>query len=306
MLTSALVVIACVIATELLAWNVLSRGRHMRPPLGVLSRGDTLVMLLAIVLVPFVYLTLPLPVVLGVFLTVVGVSIATLTSPLLACVALAADVAAAFLLGTTQPLFLAVNNVVLLVSVASVTTFWVRSGLRASNTALLCGGVAAYDFLATSLLPVTDNMLRRLADLPLAPLLAWGTGELSTSVSIGLGDVLLATLYPLAYRKAFGTRAGLVAMVLSIGCVVVLVALAATGVLPSGVPMLTVLGPITVVHYLVCRRRGPERTWREVECYAASAPAAVDSIVPRRTGPGLPKAASTLPLARWTVSGGTG
>jgi hypothetical protein len=44
--------------------------------------------------------------------------------------------------------------------------------LRARDAAVLGAGLAAYDFVFTALLPTTDDLIRRLADLPFAPIVA--------------------------------------------------------------------------------------------------------------------------------------
>ena len=177
-------------------------------------------------------------------------------------VLLAADVGAAIGPGPHHPVFLVVNNVVLVLAVASVTVLWAQSGLRSRDAAILCGAIGVYDLVATTLLPLTDDLLARLAALPLTPVLAWGSGDGDNwlSVGIGLGDLLLATLFPLVQRKAFGLRAGLVAISTSIATLSILLLLAGVGALRGGFPVMVALGPLTVLQYVVWRRRGPERT----------------------------------------------
>jgi hypothetical protein len=98
-------------------------------------------------------------------------------------------------------------------------------------------------------------MFVRLADLPFAPMLSWGSG--STAMGIGLGDMLLATVFPLVMRKAFGRRAGIAAMVIALCAIGTMLALPLKGVFPA----MVVLGPLMVLQYLYWRRRrGRERT----------------------------------------------
>jgi hypothetical protein len=272
---SSVVVVGSSALTLAIAWYVLGRARLPRPPLGVMSLGDVAVMLLAIVLLPFLYLALPLPAVVGLFVLATGLAMDALARALLhprwvalaaAPAALGADVGTALVLGPTHPVFVAINNGVLGLTVVAITSLWVQSGLRASDTAVLCAGVAVYDLVATSLLPLTDDLVRRLALLPLAPVVVWGADDLGTSVSIGLGDVLLATLSPLVQRKAFGSAAGLLAAGVSLTSLTLLVGLSAAGVLRGSFPVLVVLGPLVAVQYLVWRHRGAERTtWQYAE-----------------------------------------
>jgi hypothetical protein len=120
-----------------------------------------------------------------------------------------------------------------------------------------------YDFTATWLLPLMGDMMVRLAGLPLSPMFGWMVGDSSLWVGIGIGDLLLASVFPLVMRKAFGRRAGLTAMLLA------LVAIAGIMLLPLKVifPVMIVLGPLMIGQYLYwSRRQGLERTtWQYLQ-----------------------------------------
>ena len=180
----------------------------------------------------------------------------------LALALLAADAAAALLPGAPAPAALAVNNAVLVLAVVGVTNLWAQSGLTARDAALLAGALALYDVVATAWLPLTDALLDRLAGLPFAPLVAW-PGDPGGGLGVGLGDLLLATVVPLALRKAYGRRAGSVAAALAVATLAGLLALLDLGLVRATIPAMVVLGPLTVAQYLVWRRRGRERTTRE-------------------------------------------
>jgi hypothetical protein len=241
----------------LAGWWIFQHVRLSKPELGVFSIGDISVMLAAVVLVPLLYLAIPRPVVAGLLLLVVASSLHTLLSAILrsnraVCsiigVALSADVLAVSL-GSPEPAFAAINNVLFVAFTASVAALWVQCGLRARDAAVLTAGVALYDLIATGFLPLTDNLIARLAEIPFAPVVRWG------EVSIGLGDLLIATLLPVVYRKAFGETAGLIAMTTGISVIAAAFALRANG------PLMTGLGPLLVGQYVVwCRMYGPERT----------------------------------------------
>jgi hypothetical protein len=174
---------------------------------------------------------------------------------------LAADVAAALVPGAPA-VGLAVNNAVLVLAVVGVANLWAQSGLKARDAALLAGALALYDVVATAWLPLTDALLGRLAGLPLAPLVAW-PGDPRGGLAIGLGDLLLATVGPLALRKAFGRPAGLTAAALAVATLAALLALLDLGLVRATIPAMVALGPLTVAQYLGWRRRGRERTTRE-------------------------------------------
>ena len=78
---------------------------------------------------------------------------------------------------------------------------------------------------------------------------------------IGLGDLLLATVFPLAMRKAFGRSAGISAMAINLGAIAATMAFLQPAKVEVGVPLMTGLGPLMVVQYAYwVRRRGQERT----------------------------------------------
>ena len=271
---SYFVVLGYVICAVLGAWVYFRRYQVSRPPIGVFNLKDIVLMVLLIILVPFLYLALPLWLVAG-FLLLVALSVLYFTwEPVLrarwaiwlvAVALLVADSAAAFLFGTRSEGFFAVNNTVLLVMIVGISNLWAQSGMKARDAALLGALLALYDFIATSQLPLMSDLITRLSGLPLAPTISWSTETMVPG--IGLGDVLLATVFPLVMRKAFGQLAGITALVLALVAIAMLpVLLAAVESLPvlhlQGLfPAMVVLGPLMVLQYLFwSRHRGQERT----------------------------------------------
>jgi hypothetical protein len=140
-----------------------------------------------------------------------------------------------------------------------VTSLWAQSGIKARDVAVLGGVLALYDLIATSLLPLMIDLITRLASIPFAPILSWGVGP--ERFVIGLGDLLLATVFPLAMRKAFGRPAGIAAMAINLGAIAATMAFLQLARLEAAVPLMTGLGPLMVVQYAYwVRRRGQERT----------------------------------------------
>ena len=263
------------VAAVLLAWAYFRHVRMARPPLGVINRSDVLIMMVAIVFVPYLYLALPLWLV-GLLLgaLTIGLLYATL-EPMaipgwgawLGVLGLAAaDLAAWLRFGSDGLPFALVNNAVLTVAVVGVANVWAQSGMKARDAALLGGLLAIYDFVFTARLPLMNDLLTRLATLPFAPQVVWPTGP-GQWVGLGLGDLLMASTFPLVMRKAFSRSAGWVASVISVSVVAVLFCLASVGTLNDAFPMMVVLGPCTVLQYVLwIRRCGQERkTWQYLQ-----------------------------------------
>jgi hypothetical protein len=264
------VVLGCTACTIL---GGLAYFRHYtvsRPPIGVFTLKDIAIMSCFIILVPFLYLVLPL------WLAAVLLLLATLSilyftfEPVLhsrwlvwlaVLILLAAEFGAALLFGTRNNAFFIINNAVLVVVIIGISNLWAQSGMKARDATVLGAFLAVYDFIATSQLPLMSDLITRLSNLPFAPLLAWGSG--SAAMGIGLGDVLLATVFPLVMYKAFGRQAGITAIVLALVSIGTLLALPLTGVFP----VMVVLGPLMVLQYLFwSRRRGRERTmWQYLQ-----------------------------------------
>jgi hypothetical protein len=262
----------CVLAASpvLLGWLYFRGYAITRPPIGVFNATDVAILIVAIILLPYLYLALPLWLV-AVLLSASALSALSFTAEpilrnrwqtwLVALVLVGADVGTALQLGAMSPWFLAVNNVVLVALVVGVSNIWAQSGMKARDAAALAGILAVYDFIATGQLPLTTDLIQRLATIPFAPVLAFPARADGRWLVIGLGDLLLATVFPLVLRKAFGRRAGLGALAVSLTVFAVLLVLGDRGILTGTFPTMTVLGPLMVVQYGYWRhRRGAERT----------------------------------------------
>ena len=264
------VVLGGAVCAILGGWAYFRRYQVSRPPIGVFKLKDLALMVLFIILVPLLYLVLPIWLAAGLLL-LAALSVLYFTwEPVLharwatwlaVCALLTADMGTAFLLGVRSNGFFAVNDAVLVMVVGGISNLWAQSGMKARDAALLGAFLAVYDVLATSQLPLTSTLFAHLAGLPLAPLLSWDSGR--GALGIGLGDLLLATVFPLVLRKAFGRSAGIIAMVLAPGAMGMLLALPLRGVFP----VMVVLGPLMGLQYLFWRRyRGQERTtWQYLQ-----------------------------------------
>jgi hypothetical protein len=271
MFTATIVILSFAAAAVLLSWAYFRRYAVARPPVGVFNLRDIAIMIGGVVLVPYLYLALPRWLVAGLLLLGVLSALYLLWEPVLAfrgavwAVTLALggyDIVAVLLFGPTSVAFFAVNNIVQMLVVIGLTNLWAQSGMRARDAAILAGLLAIYDIVATWALPLMTDLFGQLAGLPLAPLVAWPAVG-GQWLGIGLGDLLLAAVYPLVSRKAFGRAAARLALALGLGGIAAVVALPALGLVRATFPVMVVLGPLTVLHFIYWRRRAPERsTWQ--------------------------------------------
>jgi hypothetical protein len=255
----------------ILGWAYFRRFEISRPPIGVLGLGDVGVMIGAIVVLPYLYLGLPLWLVAAIFasgvlsihyFTVGPILRARWATWLITLMLLGIDIWSQFQFGATSTPYHLVNNTVLVLSIVGATNLWAQSGMKARDVAVLAGVLALYDLIATSVLPLTTDLLLRLTSIPLTPLVTWGAGN--EGLGVGLGDLLLATVFPLVMRKAFGRAAGIVAIVTTLSVSAVMLALLMLANLTVTLPAMTALGPLMVLQYgYWIRRLGRERTTRQ-------------------------------------------
>jgi hypothetical protein len=179
---------------------------------------------------------------------------------LLALVLLGADVAAALVFGAPSTPFQLVNNAVLAIAIVGAANLWAQSGMKARDAAVLGAALMVYDFAATSLLPLMNDLIGRLAGLPFAPLIAWASGT-NEWLGVGLGDLLLGAVFPLVMHKAFGRTAGLLALGLGLATLTAMLVLLDLRVVRITLPAMVALGPLMVAQYVFWNRRlGVERT----------------------------------------------
>jgi hypothetical protein len=276
MTVAILMIFIHVVVALNLGWLYFGRYAIQRPPLGVFNLWDVAWMLGGIILIPYLYLFLPVGGVAGLLgLGALGILYFTL-EPVLRSrwviwpvigIVLGADIGSALWFGEQSAVFFAVNNIVQLLAAVGIANTWAQSGMKARDAAILGGLLVLYDVLFTSVLPLMTDLFERFGSLPFAPMVAWPTDATVTGqwLAIGLGDLLLATVFPLAMRKAYGRQAGLTALVLAGAALASVLALP----LKSAFPVMVVLGPLMGLQYLYWRRRwGPERTtwqYRQVE-----------------------------------------
>jgi hypothetical protein len=268
---SFVVVLGCAGGSILLGSLYFRRYEMSRPPLSVVTLGDVAIMMGAVIIVPYLYLILPLSIVVGIFVLGVFSILYAMWEPVLhsrwaiwatALILLVADVFAHRYTGSAGTAYLLINDIVLVLTIVGIANLWAQGGMTARDVAMLALFLAGYDLIATSLLPLTNAMFDHLAGIPLTPVVAWGVG--SQRLEIGLGDLLLATVFPLVMRKAFGSVAGFAAMAIELGAMAVMMIALSVASIHATLPLMTVLGPLLAAQYAYWRReRGAERTMRQ-------------------------------------------
>ncbi len=250
----------------LLSWCYFRRYQVTRPPVGVFNVRDVAILLTAIVLVPYVYLHLPLAVVAALLaLTISSILWFTLEPVVrsrwlvlgaVSC-AIGADIALVVTDGAFSNTFLAVNNLLMIVAVVGVANLWAQSGMGACEVTLLAAGLAIYDFIATSQLTLMTDLIGRLSENPFVPFLAWDAH--GAGLGVGLGDLLLISAF-LAMRKSFGRRAGGFALAVGIAVLAGALALIELKVVDEAIPVMVAVGPLMVTQYAFWNRRVAQRT----------------------------------------------
>jgi hypothetical protein len=260
---SALVIVAGhAVATICLGWVYFGRWRMTRPPIGVMNLGDVLVVLGGVVALPLLYLAAPAWLVMALLalgaLGAVYAAVEPVVRSAVACwIAVALVVVGETLsfsvAGPGSMASFTINNVVLICGVVGVSNLWAQSGLKARDAAILGGALTAYDLIATWYLPLMSDLFERLGAQPFAPIVGW-PGADGGWVGIGLGDLVVATVFPLSMRKAYGRSAGLLALGTGVSVIVGILALGTLGRL-SIFPVMVVLGPAMVIQYGFWARR---------------------------------------------------
>ncbi|MFN2250786.1 MAG: hypothetical protein ACK2UL_02610 [Anaerolineae bacterium] len=276
MTAALLVLIAFAVAAVAASWMYFRRFEMTRPPIGVINLVDVVVTMVFVILIPLLYILLPTWFAVG-FLSISTLSLLYFTwEPVLparwaiwlaSLVMIVADVAAAWRYGTENSAFFVVNNLVLVVVVVGGANLWAQSGMRARDAAIMGAALTLFDFVATALLPVMDDMFDQLVGLPFMPIFAWSIDDGGGWMGMGLGDVLLAAVFPLVMHKAYGREAALTAMALALVAIAAILTSGTMGLLVSTFPVMVVLGPLMVIQYLFWHwRRGGERTtWQYLQ-----------------------------------------
>jgi hypothetical protein len=266
------------------------RVRMERPPVGTFNTRDVVTLLVFIGILPFVYGWLPVPVVTVLLCITFASALYIGYSPLLGQVGIWLGIglligfniwSSDHVMGTIAgwQLWYSEQSIAVILGAIAVCNLYVQGGMRLRHVAWLALGLACYDVVFASYYPLTGRLLARYITHPLIPVVGMRFGEVDYAV--GLGDMLVYSLFFVASYKAYGRRAATIAA----GVIVVMGGFV-TAFLPfvfnlknanldTLIPAQSLFGPAAFVTYLWMKRHyGRERTMAEYLASQDSAAAA--------------------------------
>ncbi|MFL6137750.1 MAG: hypothetical protein ACJ74O_08130 [Frankiaceae bacterium] len=269
--------VPAVVVTSLLTLLYLRRVRLERPTIGTFNRRDLVTLFGFIVVLPFLYVVLPqwllTSALVITFCGALSIGARPLLSPTRTWLALGVLIGlniwmARTLLGTVvgwQAYWLETDVIVILAAVCAANLY-VQGGMRLKHVAWFALILAGYDAVFTLKWPVTNHLAERFLGFPLDPSVGFRMGVYNAS--IGVGDLLVYSLFMVAAYKAYGRVAAQVSMgiIIVFGAVVPAMAPLLFRVLIDArtdlvVPAQAAFGPVAFLCYRLLKHRyGQERT----------------------------------------------
>jgi hypothetical protein len=287
-LTEFGVVLVGVTLVSLGALLYFRRVRMDRPPIGAFNGRDVAILLGFIAVLPFLYGTLPNWLITCLLLLTFASSLSigyrqvVGTTPAWLGIGLLIGLniwTSHHLMGSTAGWQLWWSELSLLVGLGAiaVSNLYVQGGMKLQYVAWFALGLAAYDVIFATVLPLTDKLVAGYLANPLDPLLGMRFGV--DNYGVGLGDLLIYSMFLVAAYKAYGAKAARLAFGL-----ILVVGVGVTSFIPFLldfldtqldllVPAQTFFGPAAFLCYLWMRRRyGRERTMAEYRASTGLAP----------------------------------
>jgi hypothetical protein len=255
------------------------RVRMDRPPVGTFNTRDVVILLILIGVLPFVYGWLPVPVVTVVLCITFASALYIGYRSLLGSLGIWLGIGLLFglniwsshhVMGTIPgwQVWYTQQSILVWLGVVAVVNLYVQGGMKLRHVAWLALGLACYDVVFASYYPLTGELLARYITHPLTPVMGMRFGEVDYAV--GLGDLLVYSLFFVASYKAYGKRAAAIAA----GVIVVMGGFATAFIpflfnfqnanLDTLIPAQSLFGPAAFVTYLWMKRHyGRERTMAE-------------------------------------------
>lgn len=271
-----IIVLGGALLTSACALLYFRRVRLERPPLGVFNPRDVAVLLFFILALPFLYLIVPTEVLTGLLvLTFVSALyfalrpflLARYLWPLLLLLMVANILITENLLGTRQgwQLYWVLTSAIVLTASVGVANLYVQGGMSARQIAWFALLLAFYDGFFNLVVPISQKLADRFEGQPLDPSIGFTVGIYSAN--IGLGDLLVFSLFTIAAYKGFGKR-GAIASFIIIAIFGALIPATSPLILTAFVrqnvgivvPAQVFFGPAALVTYWLLSRHSAERT----------------------------------------------
>ncbi len=272
----ASVVLGGALLTSICALLYFRHVRLERPPLGVFNPRDIAVLLFFILSLPFLYLILPTVVLTGLLvLTFVSALyfalrpflLARYLWPLLVFVMVANILITENLLGTRQgwQVYWVLTSAIVLIASVGVANLYVQGGMSLRQISWFALILAFYDGFFNLVVPISQKLADRFEGQPLDPSIGFTIGIYSAN--IGLGDLLVFSLFIIAAYKGFGRR-GVIASFIIIAIFGALIPATSPLILTVFVrqnigivvPAQVFFGPAALVTYWLLSRHSTERT----------------------------------------------
>jgi hypothetical protein len=240
----------------------LRRVRLERPAIGVFNSRDIRILFSFIVILPLMYALLP-HWALTFFLSITFASALSIgLRPVLRPIPLW------ILVGTLIGANIWLNRT-MLGTVYGWQLAWLEGDMKLKHVSGFALALAGYDVLFTTILPVNSHLAEEFLGWPLDPSFGFRYGLYNAT--IGVGDLLVYSLFLIATFKAYGRTAARLAMglIVAFGVVAVCVAplvldIFVTARTDVAIPAQTLFGPAAFAAYLWMRRHyGRERTMQE-------------------------------------------
>ena len=284
----AAVVCAGAVLAVLAALVFFQNVQLQRPAIGTFNGRDIIVLFVFIVTLPVLYLAVPHAVLTGFLILTFTSALAIGYRPVVPRMVLwpaiagllAADMALAAVMGPSVGLWQAywiVNSTLMMLAVAAVSNLYIQGGMKLAHVAWFALGLAVYDPVFSFVFPITDQLAGRFAGFALDPSMGFRFGP--HIQNIGIGDLLVFTLFVLAAYRGYGRRAGAISAVAVVavgGIVPIALPSLVSGLKTEGgfvIPVQTFFGPAAFLLYLWFRRRGAEAPrWQRPAQAAPSRP----------------------------------
>ncbi|MFL6140647.1 MAG: hypothetical protein ACJ72N_02100 [Labedaea sp.] len=273
------VAVTGVVITTLLALFYLRRYRLERPAVGVFNGRDIAFLLIVLAFLPTLYVALPHWALTSFLAVTFAASLSIGFRPVLDPTWLWLGIGlllggniwlARTMLGTVLgwQLYWVETSVIVVLGAVAVANLYVQGGMQLRHVARFAILLAIYDVIFTMATPLTNELAEDFLGYPLDP--SFGFRLNLYNATLGLGDLLIYSLFLCAAFKAYGWAAARVAFVVVIIFGAVLPAMAPLMInfidarADVVVPAQTFFGPAAFVAYLWMRSRfGKERTVRE-------------------------------------------